>query len=59
MLVDLLQLPQQLRLPWSGLDAMVMAAVAAVAVCLIIVVVDVLYVSVSARRDQNDPQNLF
>ena len=57
--VDLVQLPQRLGLPWSGLDAMLLAAVAAFLVCLLIVVIDVCYLSVSARRDQNDPHNLF
>ncbi len=53
--VDLVQLPQRLGLPWSGLDAMLLAAVAAFLVCLLIVVIDVCYLSVSCPTRPKRP----
>ena len=57
--VDLVELPQGIGLPWSALDAVVATAVAALLVCLLIVVIDVCYLTVSAQWDQNDSHDLL
>ena len=56
--VDLVEFAQRLGLLWSRVDAFVIAAVGVFLVCLVVVVIDAFYLSVSAQRDQNDSRNL-
>ncbi len=56
--LDLVEFPQRLGVPLSGMDAVVVASVAGFLVCLVVAAIDVIYLSVSSQRDQNDPRNV-